>query len=152
MGFEQPRYVTEDEEKKTPVNEVPASEVPASEVAAAGPERSNVIEGPWRREAPDRTPTESAEAARTAVVERNAAIEKKRGDIEKIYAEEERRKEKEDSDEKDHPFTETFTRFRRCDACGGKGRRWMVFACPVCKGRGSVPASVSQREGVLRSK
>ena len=29
---------------------------------------------------------------------------------------------------------------KRCEACGGSGRKWFVLNCPACGGAGSVPA------------
>lgn len=37
--------------------------------------------------------------------------------------------------------SETETKYKMCERCGGTGRRWFIFNCPVCRGTGRIVES-----------
>lgn len=108
------------------VRHIEAEEVeiipPAREIAIETPESSEVIE--LRKAQLSRTREEAL-----ALAQNEDAI-------------------RDDEGEKDRlPYTEVYQTYKRCEACNGKGRRWLLFVCSVCKGFGSLVATTQKSTG-----
>lgn len=89
-------------------------------------EETNVIQGPWEKP--------QAEVAEEPELE----------------LEPESEGEGSEKESKGFRFVERYTNFKKCEACGGRGRKWFL-KCPVCRGLGGVPENVSTKRGYLRS-
>lgn len=151
MGLEQPKFDLHDTQEE---KEVSQESVPST---TGEKRRSNVIEGPWpKREEPR---PEVKEPSPNELVPRGneAALEKlhrelleisDKGEISSKAEDTATKPEEPEEDEKErHHFVEGLETFERCGVCGGSGRRWFIFKCPVCRGLGRVTTSSSRREG-----
>jgi hypothetical protein len=166
MGMEQLKYIEDTpEEELSQVSPLPAetrsnviegpwqkrmaeSDVPREPILEK--KEGKVIEGPWSK--PDlgvEAPTESTDG----ISEKSQELERMRQEIldmgDEKNSEELETKTKEDGDEteKKFSFSEQFTDYKMCEACQGKGRRWLIVRCPVCRGTGRVPGKSMQRHG-----
>lgn len=137
---------------------------PASENQPAEKELSKVIEGPWPKpempEPPNEIPGEMEQMQPTPEeAERLASLQQELDALDRKLQEETNPKTDNPSDEEDqegeeklYPYTSVFEQYQRCEACGGKGRRWLFLTCPVCKGLGSVLKSSSTTRGYYGNK
>ena len=169
MGLEQPKFHEEpdDEERRFRGGE-PSNVIqgpwPRKEAGVETPggklEEAKVFEGPWKKTEPkpetapeiDLPPGETVEEKEKKL----EAIKNAQAAIDALYAEKAEQAEKaekpaqnpdEESEKKRIPYTEVFEKYKRCEACNGKGRRFLIFLCKVCKGLGSVVESSSTTLG-----
>lgn len=155
MGLEQPRFRNEDEEESVPksgdsnVIQGPWSRRESgTEAPAEKSDEANVIEGPWRKpEIRPATRPETDLPPRETPAEKSAALETARKELDALYESADTAPKKEESEKERIPYTEGFEKYKRCEACGGKGRRFFLFTCKVCKGLGSVVESSYTERG-----
>ncbi len=170
MSFERPNFYPKNNQEEIPASEEilvnkenrsnviegpwPKKETKIVEQAAEpGPVSpdipDNVVEGPWPKTFPERDKPEEGAAPESAQEPVRAPVE---AEILKSTSSEEQKEspephELEENEKKRLPFVEMYTEYKRCEACGGKGRRWFLIPCRVCKGRGSIPTQSSRQEG-----
>lgn len=121
----------EEDEKLAEIIELPKRKEQQEELIDEEGKMGEIIQGPGsRRETPQERVALIADAKEAA----NAA-----------YAAAEVNEE--EGEKKRLRFVENYQTFKRCEACGGSGKRLFIFRCLVCKGLGSVVATSATKTG-----
>ncbi len=129
MGLEQPKFDLHDTQEE---KEVSQESVPST---TGEKRRSNVMVPRGNEAALEKLHRELLEIS-------------DKGEISSKAEDTATKPEEPEEDEKErHHFVEGLETFERCGVCGGSGRRWFIFKCPVCRGLGRVTTSSSRREG-----
>jgi hypothetical protein len=147
MGLEQRKFDLEEHQEPQEIIQ------PAPEGLKSSERGSNVIEFPKRE--PD---SESIRLKEDASEEKEAALGKLRAEIlefpkpkeETVAPSDATPEASKENDPKDMGFSEHFEVFKKCEACGGRGRLGLFGLgkqCPVCKGLGRVTVTSESQSG-----